>query len=155
MNVSIFYRNLKKISRLSCSVFSFKHLFQLLALYWIMAFTQLQYIELTSLLLNKINYVIVKMVTPCFLQQNGSTVVGDLKDLTENHITLDFSTLACTLLIAIHLDRKFKSLHCLLNLQIKFGWQSLCHTRTPASFATSFDTIYLLARSFWSKATNW
>ena len=38
----------------------------------------------------------------------GGTVV---EDLTENHITLDFPTLTCTLLVAIHLARELKSLH--------------------------------------------
>ena len=35
-----------------------------------------------------------------------------------------------------------------VNPQIEFGWQCLYHTRTPASLQTSFNIIYLLARSF-------
>ena len=36
----------------------------------------------------------------------GSNVVGELNDLPENHITRDFSTLTCILLIAIYLAKE-------------------------------------------------
>ena len=38
---TIFYRNLKRILGLSISVYCFKYLFQLLAIYGVMVFTQL------------------------------------------------------------------------------------------------------------------
>ena len=55
------------------------------------------------------------------------------------------------------LYKQYRCDHCLLlNLQIKFGWQSLYHTRTPASIANIFQYNLSFSKKFLqSKATNW
>ena len=104
--------------------------------------------------------------------------MGELKDLTENHITQDFSTLLCILTPGLHkydhvshyrlvigwlpvssvilhhslvtMYMQYKCNHCLLlNLQINFGWHISYHTRTtPASFANIFRYKLSFSKTF-------